>query len=566
MRDATELVSEADYVVVGAGSAGCVLAERLTADGRSSVVLLESGGAMASLTVKVPALIQKQPNAYNWLYATEPDPSRRGAADPYSAGRGLGGSSGVNAMLWSRGHPGDYDAWAAAGATGWHHEALLPAFRRSERFEEPAPERGRHGPMRVARTRVDNPMIGHFIEAAAQRGFPEIADFNGPVREGVSRSQVNQRRGFRHTAADAYLARARHRSNLSLRTGAHVSRVIVAGGRATAVEYVDSAGVRHHVRAQREVLVAAGAIGSPRLLLLSGIGPAAASRRLGIAVKADVAEVGQGLQEHPATSLTFHVTERTVNQEVTPLRLVRHGLDFVLRGRGALTTTANHAVAFGRTSPGAVVPDTELVFMAFGLQAATDDPDDPQDGSRPRPAGSWLARATARSGGREEGRKQVATEPLVTVTAVLLHPRGRGQVTLGSPDHREPPVIRQALLEDEQDVDGLIRAARRAREVFSAPAMAPYVTGERSPGTRVRTDEEWAEHLRGATFRLFHPAGTCRMGGPGSVVDERLRVRGVAALRVIDASVMPTLPSGNIQAPTIMIGERGSELVLEDRR
>ena len=202
-------------------------------------------------------------------------------------------------MLWSRGHPDDYDAWAASGAIGWHHEAVLPFFCRSERFEDASPERGTRGPVNVARTRVSNPMIGHFLRAAAQSGFPRVQDFNGPVREGASLSQVNQRRGFRHTVADAYLGRARRRSNLSMRTGAQVSRVVVADGRATAVEYLTDAGVKHHARARREVIVAAGAIGSPRLLLLSGIGPAAVSRRWGIPVVHDSAEVGRGLQEHP---------------------------------------------------------------------------------------------------------------------------------------------------------------------------------------------------------------------------------------------------------------------------
>jgi choline dehydrogenase len=243
---------------------------------------------------------------------------------------------------------------------------------------------------------------------------------------------------------------------------------------------------------------------------------------------------------------------------------VKHGLDFVLRGRGALTTTANHAVAFCRVDPDAALPDTELVFMAFGLQPAEAPVTD--DGGAPEPSrGSWLSRATARTGGREEGRKQVATAPLVTVTAVLLHPHGRGEVALRSNDPRQPPLIRQALLGDPRDVAGLTRAARRVREVFATAALTPYVTGEQSPGPRVGTDEEWAEHLRSATFRMFHPSGTCRMGGPDAVVDERLRVRGVRNLRVVDASVMPHLPSGNTQAPTVMIGERGSDLVLADR-
>jgi choline dehydrogenase len=554
-----------DYVVVGGGSAGCVLANRLSDDPRVSVLLLEAGSEARSLTVRIPALIQKIGTELNWLYPVEPDRSRRGVSDPYSSGRCLGGSSAINAMMWSRGHPGDYDGWAAQGCVGWDSGSVLPYFRRSERFEDGGSAyRGGSGPQRVVRTRVAHPLIDRFVGAAAEAGLPRLADYNAAAPDGVGLSQVTQTRGWRQTAADAFLQPARRRPNLTIRTGAPCVRVLFDGHRACGVEHSAEGTIRTAL-ARREVLLSAGALGSPKLLLLSGVGPGADLSPHHVPVVADVPGVGRNLHDHPASSLMFEVTERTLNQDVTPLRLIRHALDFVLRGRGAITSTSNHAVAFDRLDPGSPVPEIQLIFVAFGLSAAADDDrEHGESGSRPG-RGGMLRRLTARTGGKEQGRRQAAADPLVTVQFALLHPRSRGQLSLGSRNAADPPRIRFDLLGDERDIAALTGAARRARAIFGMPAIKGYVVGERTPGAGIATDAAWDDCLRSTAFRLCHPASTCAMGtAADSVVDSRLRVRGVERLRVIDASVMPSIPSGNTNAPTIMIAEKGSDLVRED--
>jgi choline dehydrogenase-like flavoprotein len=550
-----------DYIVVGGGSAGCVLTNRLTADPTATVLLLEAGGEGRSLAVRIPALIQKISSDLNWLYPVEPDPSRDGVSDPYSSGRCLGGSSTINAMMWVRGHPSDYDGWAANGCEGWDYAGVLPLFRRCEQFEDGGDTyRGGAGPQRVARTRVSHRLTDVFLEAAGQAGLPRLSDYNGPARDGAGLSQVTQVRGRRQSAADAFLAPVRRRPNLTVRTEAPATRILLDQGKATGVEY-RAGGESWTAMARREVLLSAGALGSPKLLMLSGIGPGETLSSVGVPVLVDSPGVGRNLQDHPACSLAFEVTERTLNQDVTLLRVIRHGLDFVFRGRGAFTSTSNHAVAFDRLDPRAPAPEIELIFIAFGLTSASDESSDAGE-SR---AGGKLRRLTERSGGRDEGRRQAAADSLVTAQAALLSPRSRGEVSLSSANATDPPLIRFGLLDDPRDVTALTAAAERVRDIFEMPALKAYVTAERTPGKTVATDSSWEKHLRATAFRLCHPTSTCAMGiGPESVVDARLRVRGVGGLRVVDASVMPSITSGNTNASTIMIAEKGSDLIRED--
>jgi choline dehydrogenase len=547
-----------DYVIVGGGTAGCVLAGRLSEDPATEVLLLEAGGEARGLAVRVPALVQKLPSDVNWLYPVEPDLSLGGREDPYSAGRILGGSSSTNHMMWARGNYRDYDEWEALGCTGWGRHGVLPYFRRAERFEDGRdPYRGATGPIHVGRTKVDHRMTDVFIAAAAEAGLPRRRDYNGEEQEGVALAQVNQRHGLRHSVVDAFLAPARKRRNLQVVTSVLVTRVLVEGGRAIGVEY--RIGDRQRIAfARKEVLLSAGAVGSPKLLMLSGIGPPRVLERFGIPLVLDMPSVGQNMQEHPAASLVFEVTERTLNQDLTPVRLIRHALAFVFAGRGAITSTSGHAVAFLSAGPNSTVPDTQLIFVAFGLS----DIEDPNRGGERLSA----RRLTARSGGRSAGRRQAAPDPLVTVTAVVLHPRGRGEVSLRSRDPTTPPQIRQELLGDAADLRALMDGCLIVRRIFDTRALRPYVVRERLPGAAVVSQEAWGGYLRGHAFRLFHATSTCAMGtGPEAVVDPRLRVRGIGSLRVIDASVMPTIPSGNTHAPTIMIAEKGSDMVLDDR-
>jgi choline dehydrogenase len=547
-----------DYVIVGGGSAGCVLAGRLSEDPGTSVLLVEAGGKASGLAIRVPALIQRMPSEFDWLYSIEPDASRGGVVDTYSAGRVLGGSSSTNHMLWARGNLADYDGWAAAGCFGWDRDGVLRAFRQAERFEAgPNRYRGGEGPQRVARGRVAHPLTDAFISAAVHAGYPWLADYNAAAQLGVSTVQVTQRRGLRHSAADAYLAPARTRQNLRVLTDALAVRVMLERGRATGVEL--RRGSRSAtVRARREVILSAGALASPAVLMRSGIGPMTTLERLDIPVVADLPGVGRNLQEHPAAALTFEVRERTLNQDLSPFRLARHALNFAVRGRGAITSTASHAVAFGPPDVDPPIPDHELIFVAYGLS----DVSASSGGERRGP----LRRLMTRTGGREAGRRQAASDPLVTVTAAALHPRSRGEVCLRSADPLDPPFIRQELLGDAQDVATLTEACERVRAIAATPPLRDAIVGERTPGPDVAGSEGWARYLRDHTFRLYHQAGTCAMGsGPGAVVDPRLRVRGIQGLRVVDASIMPTLPSGNTNAPTIMIAEKAAELIRMDR-
>jgi choline dehydrogenase len=535
-----------DYVVVGGGSAGCVLANRLSEDRGTRVLLLEAGGSDWSPLFRIPIGTMKIGRQYDWCYESEPDPSRAGRTPQWAAGKVLGGGSSINAMFWSRGNPRDYDNWARDGALGWSYDEVLPYFKKAETFDGGANAyRGGDGPQDVSRLRVTHEMTDVFVAGAQQAGHRELADFNAAEQVGVSLAQYSQRRGLRASTSSAYLKRARWRRNLVVRTGANATRVVLDGTRAVGVEYQRN-GKSSTVRARREVILAAGAIASPRLLMLSGIGPSDELAAQGIATRVESPGVGSNLQEHPYAPMMFGVTVPTLNVDTTSVTaMIRHGIDFLVFRRGPVTSGAVHAVVFAKTDPSIDVPQTEILFAPFGVMGATSENDD----------------------GHEEVAHDVHDMQLSAVAAVtvypsVLHPKARGRIRLRSADPADPPVIEHEMLSHDEDVRALIRSCRAAREIFGTEAMKPFVATEMMPGNAVNTDEEFGAFFQMASFGGFHPAGTCRMGSDtGAVVDPELGVRGVDGLRVVDASVIPTLPSGHTNAPVIMIAERAADLI-----
>jgi choline dehydrogenase len=542
-----------DFVIVGGGSAGCVLANRLSADGSRRVLLLEAGGEDWYPYLHVPGLSMKalQKPGILWNYHDEPDPSRGDQVMPWMAGRVLGGGSSVNGLVWVRGHPGDFDRWADLGCTGWGYESVLPFFRRAESFDRgPDRYRGTAGPQRVAMLPAPHPMTDAFVDAAQKSGHAFTPDYNGERQEGVGYGQANTRRGFRHSTARAYLGPAvRRRKNLDVVTGAFVRKIRFDGARAAGVEF-DHKGKASEALASKEVILSAGAMSSPKLLMLSGVGPAEQLREHGIDVVADHPGVGSNLQEHPVALMVWNVDVPTFNMELTAKSVARHGLDFVLHGHGPAAAGFFHALLFTKLDPASTRTEIEGGFAPFGL-VGTD-------------AGDTSEMILATPGEHDVTDMELLKRPTVSVFVALLHPRSRGVIELRSANPEDAPVIRHQLLGDARDLRDLVEGCRQMREVFETSPLREHVLNEALPGAGVNRDAEWETFLRSnATWGAQHPAGTCKMGtDDAAVLDPSLRVRGIDGLRVVDASIMPELTSGNTNSPTIMIAEKASDMIL----
>jgi len=532
------MAMRADYVVVGAGSAGCTVAARLSETG-ASVILLEAGPSDWHPMIHIPAGMRSliRNPLVNWNYTTEPEPGTGDRRMDWPRGRTLGGSSSINGMLYVRGAPADFDGWAQMGCRGWSWDDVLPYFRKSEHYVQGGdPElRGRGGPLKVEDYRTILPLTHRFVEAAQQAGFRFNPDLNGRQRDGVGYSQMTRRGRLRGSTAQTYLREARRRPNLRIETDAQGGRLLFDGRRCVGVTF-QRGGNLTEVRAGREVIVSGGAVNSPHILQISGIGPAAHLQALGIPVVHDLPGVGANLIDHYVIRVVHRVKGTpTVNEIARWPRVLPEIVRFALTGRGALTFGVTTAQVFCDSREGLASPDLQLLFTPGS--------------THPLKFG------------------QLDERPGMSCVVCVVKPDSRGTIMAASADPFARPAIKPNYLSTRTDELALLSGTRHVRRIFASPALQQHSAGEIQPGPDLQSDADLLAYARRAGNTLYHPVGTCRMGeDPRAVVDSRLRVHGIEGLRVIDASVMPTLTTGNTNAPTIMIGEKGAAMIAEDAR
>jgi len=536
-------MAEFDFVIVGAGSAGCVLADRLSENGKYTVCLLEAGGSDKKLWIWMPIGYGKAfyDRSINWMYETEADPGLKNRKGYWPRGKVLGGSSSINAMVYIRGQHADFDDWEAMGNPGWGWSDVLPYFRKSECNDAGEDEfRGGSGPLHVATMKRDlHPLCENYLQACEQAGFFRNPDFNGKDQEGVGYYQNTARDGFRMSTARAFLARARKRRNVHVETNALATRILLDGPKATGVEY-QKAAEKRQVMARREVIISTGAVNSPQLLMLSGIGSPESLAKHGIDTVIARPGVGRNLQDHLGHDYLYRSKVPTLNSQLRPLwGKALYGLQYVLTRRGPLSLGVNQAGGFVKSSPDRPRPNMQLYFSPVSYTKA---PPGKRPLMSPDPFPGFL----------------FGMQP--------TRPTSRGHIELKSADPLAAPVIHPNSLSTNHDLTEMIEGCRLLRKIAASPAFQEVIDEEIRPGPAVQSDEEMLEDVRARCSTVFHPVSTCRMGADekSDVVDSRLRVYGTTGLRVVDASIFPNVTSGNTNAPTIMVAEKGADMILQD--